>query len=325
MMIMFISSLQLSGCTVEPMTCTGYKLNTYVSVTAYTKTTKDVLNQCLSLCDYYEKMFSRVLKESTLYKVNHQEITEIPEELARLIQYGIDYSKLSGGAFDVAIGSVSDLWDFTSEHPTVPDSAAIANALQYVDYTKIKLDKLDNGSYRIQMPEHTMIDLGAIAKGYIADRLKDFLLEKGVTRAVINLGGNVLCVGGKTSNTAFAIGVKKPFSDPSKEEAIASLMLSDKSAVSSGTYERYFYDENGNFYHHILNPNTGYPYDNSLTDVTIISDESVIGDCLSTTCYVLGLEEGMKLVESLDGIEAMFVTTDGKIHYSSGFSKYLAK
>ena len=136
--------------------------------------------------------------------------------------------------------------------------------------------------------------------------------------AIINLGGNVLCIGEKTDNSAFKIGIQKPFAD--RSETIAVMDIKDKSVVSSGIYERCF-EQNGTLYHHLLNPETGYPYDNGLIAVTIISDKSVDGDALSTTCFALGLEDGMKLAESLDDVQAFFVTSDYEIHYTKDFQK----
>lgn len=329
-MLAFTALFQ-SGCRTElsdPVSVTGYKLNTYVTLTAHTaghnkpSEVKGILNEALALCDTYENLFSRTKSGSVLYQVNHHERTEIPAELAKLIQIGIDYSRLSEGAFDLTIGSVSQLWDFTAQTPAVPAAEEIAAALSYVDYTQIRLTPQDEDTYIIELPENTVIDLGAIAKGYIADRIKGFLLEKGIDRAVINLGGNVLCVGQKQNGTDFSIGVRRPFSTDSTP--LVTLQLNNLSAVSSGTYERYFYQDNI-LYHHILNPRTGYPYQNGLTDVTIISADSVTGDCLSTTCFALGPEAGMALIESLDSVEAMFVSEDGTLHYSSGFSQYLAR
>ena len=133
---------------------------------------------------------------------------------------------------------------------------------------------------------------------------------------IINLGGNVLCIGGKPDGSSFKIGIQKPFAD--RSETIAVMDIKDKSVVSSGVYERCF-EQNGTLYHHLLNPRTGYPYDNGLIAVTIISDNSVDGDALSTTCFALGLEDGMKLAESLDNVQAFFVTSDYKIHYTKDF------
>ncbi len=328
-LILILASPLLSACEMpitvinDPVTVAGFKLNTYVAISGYTSnSTKDTLNECLNLCDKYELMFSRTLTDSTLYKVNNRETNRIPKELAELIQKGIEMGDLSNGAFDITIGSVSSLWDFTSDNPKVPNATDISNALNYIDYTKIVLTPVNDGSndYIIDMPNGFIIDLGAIAKGYIADRLKDFLIENNINNAVINLGGNVLCVGGKKNNASFNIGIKKPFTQ--SEETLMTVKLNNKSAVSSGTYERYF-NEDGNFYHHILNPKTGYPYNNGLTQVTIISDQSIDGDCLSTTCFVLGLEKGLELIETLENTEAVFVMADGDIIYSSGMQSYL--
>ena len=162
------------------------------------------------------------------------------------------------------------------------------------------------------------LDLGAIAKGYIADRMKDFLVSKGVKSAIINLGGNVLCIGESPEGRPFQVGIQKPFSE--RGESLLSLEITDQSVVSSGIYERYF-EKDGVLYHHILNPKTGYPYENDLLSVSIISDRSVDGDGLSTTCFSLGLEKGMELIDSLEDVEAIFITKDETVHYSKDFEQ----
>lgn len=325
LLVLLTSALLVSSCSnknTTPSTVSGFKLNTYISITVYDEIDSDVLNKCLDLCDTYENMFSRTMPTSTLSKVNHHEITMIPAELAQLLQYGRQYGDLSDGAFDITVGSVSSLWDFTSDNPKVPDAATIRAALPYVNYKNISLqpDPAGSDNCLVSIPDGTMIDLGAIAKGYIADKLKEYLIANGVKSAVINLGGNILCLGSKPDGTSFNIGVQKPFTETG--ETLLTLSVDDKSIVSSGTYERCF-TEGGQFYHHILNPRTGYPYDNDLTSVTIISDLSVEGDCLSTTCFTLGLEKGLQLIESLDSIEAIFVTADGQIHLSSHAAQYI--
>ena len=227
-----------------------------------------------------------------------------------------DYSVLSEGAFDIAIEPLTSLWDFTAENPKVPKDSLIQAALPKCNYHNISVDT-DKNEITLKTDD-TAIELGAIAKGYIADRLKDYLVSQNVKSAIINLGGNVLCIGEKTDNSAFKIGIQKPFAD--RSETIAVMDIRDKSVVSSGIYERCF-EQDGTLYHHLLNPKTGYPYDNGLIAVTIISDQSVDGDALSTTCFALGLEDGMKLAESLDDVQAFFVTSDYEIHYTRDFQK----
>lgn len=304
-----------------PESVNGFKLNTYVQIDSYTSVSKNTLTEALNLCDYYENIFSRTKEDSELSKVNSNQTTDISKEMYELVSAGLEYAALSNGAFDITIGSVSSLWDFTSESPKVPDSGRIAEALTHVDYTRVSVSDNGDGTYSISKPDDVILDLGAVAKGYIADKIKDFLEENGVKRAIINLGGNVLCIGKKTNTDNFGIGVRKPFA--ANNEVLVALSVDDSSVVSSGNYERYFYADDGTFYHHILNPATGYSYDNDLSDVTILSKDSLTGDCLSTTCFCLGLDDGMKLIESLDGIEAVFVTNEGEIHYSSGAKSYV--
>jgi len=182
-----------------------------------------------------------------------------------------------------------------------------------------KNGKLDGNTLTFLSPD-TTIDLGSIAKGYIADRMKDYLTESGVESAIINLGGNVLCVGERTNHQPFRIGLQKPFADYAT--VFADLNIDDMSVVSSGVYERHF-EENGVNYHHLLNPKTGYPYQNGLVAVTIVSPRSVDGDVLSTTCFSMGLDKGLELINSMDGIYAYFITDDYELIYSDGAEAFI--
>lgn len=327
--LIIINTFSVLGCgngqpmTIkDPIVVNGFKLNTFVSIASYVNVSKDILNEALSMCDTYEAMCSRTANNSTLKKVNNHEITEVSGELAEMIKQGLYYSELSNGAFDITIGSVSSLWDFNAEKPRVPDATAISEGLKFVNYKNVKLKPKPDTSdtYTIEMPKGTILDLGAIAKGYIADRIKEFLLSKGVSRAIINLGGNVLCVGSKNDSTNFNVGIRRPFADGN--DVLCTLTIADKSSVSSGTYERCFEDA-GTFYHHILNPETGYPYDNGISAITIISDSSFEGDCLSTTCFAMGVDEGLKLINSLPDVEAFFVTEKGDIIYSDNAKAFI--
>ena len=318
----------------EPISISSIKLNTAVQITIYDSQDKALLDDCLALCDKYELVFSRTNEKSELYKLNHRKDTSdkdpntdrqttpypvsgtadtwhISEDLAALLSEGLDITRESDGAFDIAIAPLTSLWDFTAEDPKVPDDAAIQKALPLCSSDGVTIDGQD-----ITLPsDDIQFDVGAIAKGYIADRMKDFLVKKGVNSAIINLGGNVLCIGSKPDGTPFKVGIQKPFADRNETEAVMD--ITGKSVVSSGIYERCF-KQNGKLYHHILNPKTGYPYDNSLVSVTIISDQSVDGDALSTTCFALGLEDGLKFAEK-KGVQAVFITEDYELHYTDGF------
>lgn len=318
----------------EPISISSIKLNTAVQITIYDSQDKALLDDCLALCDKYELVFSRTNEKSELYKLNHRKDTSdkdtntdrqttpypvsgtadtwhISEDLAALLSEGLDITRESDGAFDIAIAPLTSLWDFTAEDPKVPDDAAIQKALPLCSSDGVTIDGQD-----ITLPsDDIQFDVGAIAKGYISDRLKDFLVKKGVKSAIINLGGNVLCIGSKPDGTPFKIGIQKPFADRNETEAVMD--ITGKSVVSSGIYERCF-KQGGKLYHHILNPKTGYPYENGLISVTIISDQSVDGDALSTTCFALGLEDGLKFAEK-KGVQAVFITEDYELHYTDGF------
>ena len=337
-MLLFTGCQNTTGTSTatekEPISISSIKLNTAVQITIYDSQDKALLDDCLALCDKFELIFSRTNENSELYNLNHRKDTSdedsnavgqttpypvsgtadtwhISEDLASLLSEGLDITRESDGAFDIVIAPLTSLWDFTAEDPKVPDDADIQNALPLCSSDGVTIDKQD-----ITLPsDDIQFDVGAIAKGYIADRLKDFLVKKGVNSAIINLGGNVLCIGSKPDGTPFKVGIQKPFADRNETEAVMD--ITGKSVVSSGIYERCF-KQGGKLYHHILNPQTGYPYDNGLISVTIISDQSVDGDALSTTCFALGLEDGLKFAEK-KGVQAVFITEDYELHYTDGF------
>lgn len=303
----------------SPITATAFKLNTIITLTIYDSDDESLLSDSFALCDSYEKLFSRTLESSELYRLNHGTLPQedgayiLSDDTSELIAAGLEYGRLSDGSFDITIGPISSLWDFTSGEKTVPSQQDIDAALPLVNYQNVSLD----GSHIRFSQDGMELDLGAIAKGYIADRIKEFLVSKGVESAIINLGGNVLCVGSQPDGSPFEIGIQKPFAD--RSTTIAVIEADRKSVVSSGVYERYF-EKDGVLYHHLLNPATGYPYDNGLLSVTIISDQSVDGDGLSTSCFALGLEKGMELINSLPDVQAVFITDDYELHLSDGFA-----
>lgn len=306
----------------DPITATAFKLNTVVKITIYDSQDQRILDEAMALCDTYEKIFSRTMEESELYQLNHGLLAQkngaylLSDELAELTNKGLVYSELSNGAFDISIEPLSSLWDFTSGEKNIPSQQEIDRAKTLVNYKDVLLS--DN---QLRFAKEGMsLELGAIAKGYIADRIKEFLVSKGVKSAIIDLGGNVLCLGKRINGEPFRIGIQRPFAN--RSEQAATVEIEDKSVVSSGVYERCF-EKDGTLYHHILNPQDGYPYRNGLISVTIISNESVDGDGLSTSCFALGLERGMELVNSLPDVQAVFITEDGELHLSEGFEKEL--
>ena len=309
----------LTGCSGpsrnQKVTDTGFFFDTVVSVTLYGAENETLLGDCFSLMRDYENMFSRTRENSDIWNINHScgKPVEVSEETAALLQMAKYYYELSEGAFDITVAPVVSLWDFTGEsHHTVPSQEELQKTLSHVDCRKLEIH---GTTVTLNDPEAS-IDPGGIAKGFIADRIKDFLEDQGIKSGLISLGGNVLTIGTKPDSTPWNIAIRKPFGEAS--ESVATVRTAGESVVTSGTYERYF-EVDGTLYHHILNPENGCPADNGLTSVTIISDSSAAGDALSTACFVLGPEKGMALVESLENTEALFITEDLSMYQSSGF------
>lgn len=315
----------LTGCGNQTASSGGYidrtsfYFDTVINVRIYDNKDESILDGCMELAAYYDNLLSATKKDSDIWKINSSEgvPVKVSPETISLLDTAIYYADLTDGAFNPALYSVISLWDFTSDEDkdhVVPKSGDIQNALKHTDYHVIVIDK-DSETVTLTDPEAS-IELGAIAKGFIADKLKEYLVQKGVHSAIINLGGNALLIGSKPDNTSFTVGIEKPFGNPGTY--ITTVSAIDKSIVTSGIYERYFKIDD-TICHHILDSKTGYPVNNDLYSVTILSDSSADGDALSTACFVLGPEKGMELIESIDGIEAAFVYSDYSVSYSSGF------
>lgn len=317
-----LSRMQKSRLSVSK---SGFYFDTIIQITLYGTDNGKLIDECFALADRYENLLSNTIPESDVSRINTHpgEYVTVSPETLEVIKAGISYGRISHGAFDITVGNVSALWNFSEisaqletkdneASPNVlPDAKDVSAAISHVDYTKIQL----NGNQVMLADSQAKLDLGGIAKGYIADKMREYLNEQGVTAGTVNLGGNVLTLGEKENGKSYVIGIQKPFSDSG--QTLGTLKVPDASIVTSGVYQRY-YRINGRLYHHILDTATGYPCENDLWSVTVISSSSMDGDALSTTCFALGLTDGMALIESLDDAEAVFVTNDQKIHTSSG-------
>lgn len=307
-------ALSLGACRAQPaesQQVQGFALDTIITVTAYGDAEPDVLQGCLELCRDYELIFSRTNENSELYRLNAAGGGTVSEPMREVLEAALACCARTGGRFDITLGGVSALYGFSSEHPSAPSAAELAEAMTHVGYEKLTLE----GNELTVADPDTVIDLGAIAKGYIADRMKDYLLENGVEHALLSLGGNIVCVGGKPDGSSFRVGVQYP--EAGSRETVAVLALTEGSVVTSGVYERAF-TQDGVTYHHLLDPATGRPIENGLLSVTIIADQSMDADALSTAVFALGLEEGMALLDSLDGVYGILVTEDLALHCSAG-------
>ncbi len=297
---MMLILLLLCGCNSGETenSETRFLLDTVCTVTA--DCGDDIINGAFSLCEDLERTLSKTLKESDVYRLNNTDgFVTVTEDTLKTVERAIYYGDLSGGKFDITIAPVSALWDFKNQ--VVPSKDEIAEALQSVDYHSVEIK---DGAISLN---GSQIDLGGIAKGYIADKAAEYLKEKGVKKALVNFGGNICMIG------QYNIGIKKPFDD----SVIASIELSDKCAVTSGIYERYI-EKDGKIYHHNLDPKTGYGVDNELAAVTVIGKKALDCDALSTVCMLLGTEDGLEIINNTAGTEAVFIDRENNITLSSG-------
>ncbi len=315
-----LSALFLTACArnPEPVSRQGFYFDTVIRITLYDADKPELLEHCFALAETYENMLSKTKENSDVWKLNHAggAPVELQEDTLRLLRTALSYAELTGGKIDPTIGSVNKLWNFTDpEAAMLPDPSSLTEALAHVDYRRITIE----GSRAALNDPGAELDLGFIAKGYIADRIKDYLVSQGVTSALINLGGNVLAIGCKPGGVPFQIGIQKPFAADGSTACV--LPVTDLSVVSSGNYERYFLKD-GKIYHHILDTETGYPIWNNLSEVTVLCPSSTDGDALSTACFILGAEKGMELIESLPDTEALFITSEGEILRSGGLKTF---
>lgn len=324
-----------TGCGgKEPVSGSEFCLDTSCEITIYDMEgmsedkAAGIIDQAFAEIREYENMLSRTVEGSDVYRINHADgkSTEVSVETLDVIHTGLLMAELSGGKFDITVGALTDLWKFTSDNPSVPEDQEIRKALETVGYENITMKGNEVGL----SDSETRIDLGGVAKGYIADKTGEYMEAQGVTKAIINLGGNITAIGEKEEDTPWTIGIERPYSD--RSEIVGSIKVSDKTVVTSGIYERQFV-EDGVRYHHVLDPQTGYPAETDLEAVTITAVKGNSGFCdsLSTACLILGKEKAHRLVLKLQDeypqmeIEAAFIDKNDNIAQTDGMNLELVE
>lgn len=300
----------------KPLTRSESLLHTAVQLSIYHDGQEEVMDEAIAYIKEMEALLSTNLEGSDVYRINQaagQGAVVVDERTVDIIEQALEMSQLSGGKFDIAIGAISNLWKIGSDEARKPSEAEIAAALPLIHYDGIQLDR---AKQTVEIQQGMVLELGAISKGYIADKVAELFASKGITTAIINLGGNVVVMGTSPTHTdGWQVGVQDP--DEVRGETVGSVPVTNGSIVTSGIYERYL-EVDGTRYHHILDPATGYPVENEISGVTVFSDRSVQGDALSTTLFLLGIEKGLEFVHQLEGVEAVFIDKDRGVHLSQG-------
>lgn len=294
--------------TIPMNTVDGRYFDTYNTITAPCE--RALLQEAMDQCRFYNDLLSKTVPGSDVWNCNHAEgaPVDVSGHTERILALALEMHRNSGGAFNIAIGSAANLWHFTDGTAILPDAEKLAAAVARADCSQIRLE----GS-QVTMPPETQIDLGGIAKGYIADRIADYLRERGVASALLNFGGNIVTVGNRPDGKPWSVGLQTPGAERGKKYW-AYVPCSDGTLVTSGIYERSF-EKDGVIYHHILDPRTGWPVQNNVLTVTAVAKDSLLADAITTALFVLGPENGFKLARYY-GVQAVYFLRDGEIRYS---------
>lgn len=315
--IIFLGMIFLTACDAdilgepEPESKSFFAMDTYMTITAYGENAESALDQSEEKIEKLEKMWSVTDEDSEIYKINHNkgESVSVSSETAELIDFSLNISKMTSGAFDCTMYPILTEWGFTTGEYHIPEDEKIAKLLEHTGYEKIQLS-----GQTVMLPEDMQIDLGAVGKGYTGDLVTEILKENGIKSALLDLGGNIQTIGTKPDGTPWKIGLRSPFD----EGTFAILKVSDCSVITSGGYERYFVGEDGETYWHILDPATGKPARSGLLSVTVIGKEGKFCDALSTSLFVMGLERAEELWKEHDDFEMVLVSEDGEIYITEG-------
>lgn len=305
--LVFAMTLALTGCSRNYKEQTVYALDTVIIF----KTDCKLPDGTEEFIKNYEKMLSYTYEESEIYKLNGSETLTCSEETAKIIEKAIEISEATNGAFDITCGGLKELWGINTSSARVPGQTQLDSVLNSVGWEKISV--AENTVTKIE--KNTKIDLGGIAKGYIAEKTVEFLKENGVKSGIASFGGNIAVIGEKNNGEDWKIGIKNP---ENTALTVGVVELSDGFVSVSGGYERYS-EIDGEIYHHIFDTATGYPSDSDLLSSAVICSDGMLADALSTAIFVMGTEKAMELYnENKYAFEAVLVTKNKKIYVSNG-------
>ena len=315
--IFFVASilicLLICGCSQNNMneyTENIFAMDTVMDLKIYSENDES-LSEAKAEIRRIDALFDRGNENSDIYKINKNKSADVSAETADVIRAALSISDRTGGAFDITVAPVMDLWGFYGNEFNVPSDDELQSTLEGVGYEKIRLDNTN-----ISIPENTGIDLGGIGKGYTSDRIAALLKNNGVKSAIISLGGNVHAIGKRNDGSEWTVGITDPHN---KSQLIGKLKISDKAVITSGAYQRYF-EQGGITYHHIIDTTTGKSADSGLASVTVIADSGMTADGLSTALFVMGLDKAIELWRNSEDFDAVFVDDSGMIYITEGIA-----
>lgn len=302
--------LLLAGCTAEEAAVTRsiFAMDTYMELTAYGEQAQTALEQAKKEIGRLDALFRRGSEQSEVFQINDKKNACVSADTAALIRRAADISADTDGAFDPTVAPVMDLWGFYGRTYRVPAAAELSKTLADVDYKQMHIQ-----DDTVALDGNAKLDLGGIAKGYASDRMMQVFRENGVTSGLVSLGGNVQALGSRPDGSPWRIGIQHP----DGEGYIGIVQICDEAVITSGGYQRFF-EKDGQVYHHILDPKTGYPARSGLKSVSVISSDGTLADGLSTAIFVMGLDAGSAYWRTRGGFELVLMTEDNVVYVTEG-------
>lgn len=310
------SSNSISSTTVtnaNPATKEFFAMDTYMEVNAYGDNGEKAVAKAEKEVNKLDSILSTGKSTSEISKLNKNKKQVVSADTMSLIKESIKISKVTNSAFNPTIYPLMELWGFTTKNYYVPKDNEIKPLLNHMDIDNIKIDERKN---EVSFKDSNMkIDLGAIAKGYTSSKIIDIFKENNIKSGMVTLGGNVQVLGKKPDGSLWKVGIQNPIGE---DEYLGVLQTSDKAVITSGGYERNF-TKNGKIYHHILDPSNGYPANNGLKSVTIISSDGTLADALSTSLFVMGKDKAIDFYKKSNyNFDFILYTSDDKLIISDG-------
>ena len=290
-----------------------FAMDTYMEVDAYGDNGEKAVAKAEKEVNKLDSILSTGKSTSEISKLNKNKKQVVSADTMSLIKESVKISKETNGAFNPTIYPLMELWGFTTKNYYVPKDNEIKPLLNHMDIDNIKIDERKN---EVSFKDNNMkIDLGAIAKGYTSSKIIDIFKENNIKSGMVTLGGNVQVLGKKPDGSLWKVGIQNPIGE---DEYLGVLQTSDKAVITSGGYERNF-TKNGKIYHHILDPSNGYPANNGLTSVTIISSDGTLADALSTSLFVMGKDKAIDFYKKSNyNFDFILYTSDNKLIISDG-------
>lgn len=312
--------LAFVSCGIKSDVRSFEAMNTFMTVRSFGKNSVAANSLIQNRMESYERMLSVTNDGSLLFGLNEnpEEGIVVDGEIFKLVDFALCMAEKTSGALNPVLYPVTKAWGFTSEKYRVPEEKEISALLEMVDYRKVNVsvtsDSEINDGFRIRMDKGMMMDLGAVAKGFAGDRAVEILSENGITSALLDLGGNIQALGGKPDGTSWSVGIKNPWGG----EPVCGIRIKDCAVVTSGGYERFFTDEKGKRYIHIFDSRTGYPVENDIASVSVISSSGLYADSLSTSLFVMGFEKAVSFWKSSGDFDFVIIKNSKEIFYTEG-------